>query len=141
MFERFEKSHFKSRLDKESSQQIPRSLLDSLRTALRSHLHESDLTVDKAAKICGYDRRRLSRELHKLGTSLSKEIIRLRVDKASRQLVDTTHPVAEIAESVGFTDPTIFSRAFKNWTGAGFSSPVRRRKGIRKAPGKNLSGP
>ena len=117
LFERFEKSHFKSRLDKESSQEIPRSLLDSLRSALRPHLHESDLTADKAAKICGHDRRRLSRELREMGTTLSKEITQLRAEQASRQLVDTNHPVADIAESVGFTDPTIFSRAFKNWTG------------------------
>ena len=117
LFERFEKSHFKSKLDKESSQEIPRSLLDSIRTALRPHLHESDLNADKAAKICGHDRRRLSRELREMGTTLSKEITQLRVEQASRQLVDTNRPVAEIAESVGFTDPTIFSRAFKNWTG------------------------
>ena len=117
LFERFEKSHFKSRLETESSQEIPRSLLDSLRSALRPHLHESDLTADKAAKICGHDRRRLSRELREMGTTLSKEITQLRAERASRQLVDTNHPVAEIAESVGFTDPTIFSRAFKKWTG------------------------
>jgi AraC-like DNA-binding protein len=117
LFERFEKSNFKSRLAKESPREIPRSLLNSLRTALRPHLHDSDLTADKAAKICGHDRRRLSRELREMGTTLSKEITQLRADKASQQLVDTDHPVAEIAESVGFTDPTIFSRAFKNWTG------------------------
>ena len=117
LFERFEKSQLKSKLDKETSQEIPRSLLDSLRIALRPHLHESDLTADKAAKICGHDRRRLSRALRDMGTTLSKEIMQLRADKASQQLVDTDHPVAAIAEAVGFTDPTVFSRAFKNWTG------------------------
>jgi AraC-like DNA-binding protein len=96
---------------------MPRSLLDSLRSALRPHLHESDLTADRAAKICGHDRRRLSRELRDLGTTLSKEITKLRADRASRELIDTDQPVAEIAEAVGFTDPTVFSRAFKNWTG------------------------
>ena len=117
LFERFEKSHFKLEMDNDSSDEIPRSLLDSLRTALRPHLHESDLTADKAAKICGHDRRRLSRKLREQGTTLCKEIMALRADKASRDLVDTDRPVAEIAEAVGFTDPTVFSRAFKNWTG------------------------
>ena len=117
LFERFEKSHFNSSLGKESSREMPRSLLESLRSALRPHLHESDLTADRAAKICGHDRRRLSRELREMGTTLSKEITKLRTDRASRELVDTDQPVAEIAEAVGFTDPTVFSRAFKNWTG------------------------
>ncbi len=117
LFERFEKSHFNSSLVKEASREMPRSLLDSLRSALGSHLHESDLTADRAAKICGHDRRRLSRELREMGTTLSKEIKKLRADRASRQLVDTDQSVAEIAEAVGFTDPTVFSRAFKNWTG------------------------
>jgi len=117
LFKRFEKSHFNSRLREESSSGIPRSLRDSLRTALRPHLHESDLTADRAAKICGHDRRRLSRDLREIGTTLSKEIAQLRTDKASQQLVDTDRPVADIAESVGFTDPTVFSRAFKKWTG------------------------
>ena len=117
MFERFEKSQFRSRLDKEASLEIPRSLIDSLRTALRPHLHESNLTADKAAKMCGHQRRRLSRELRGLGTTLSKEIARLRAEKASQELANTESPVAEVAESVGFTDPTVFSRAFKKWTG------------------------
>lgn len=117
LFVRFEKSHFNSSLGKELSHEMPRSLLDSLRSALRPHLHESDLTADRAAKICGHDRRRLSRELRDMGTTLSKEIANLRADRASRELVDTDQPVADIAEAVGFTDPTVFSRAFKNWTG------------------------
>lgn len=117
LFERFEKSHFNSSLGKEVSREMPRSLLDSLRSALRPHLHEGDLTADRAAEICGHDRRRLSRELREMGTTLSKEITKLRADRASRELIDTDQPVAEIAEAVGFTDSTVFSRAFKNWTG------------------------
>ena len=117
LFEPFEKSNFNSSLSNETLHEMPRSLLDSLRSALRPHLHEIDLNADKAAMICGHDRRRLSRELRDIGTTLSKEITTLRADKASRQLVDTDIPVAEIAEAVGFTDPTVFSRAFKNWTG------------------------
>jgi AraC-like DNA-binding protein len=117
LFKTFEKLQFKTRLNDGTSVEMPRSLLDSLRSALSPHLHESGLTADKAATICGHDRRRLSRELREMGTTLSKEITKLRAERASRKLVDTDHPVADIAEAVGFTDPTIFSRAFKNWTG------------------------
>jgi AraC-like DNA-binding protein len=131
LFERFEKSNFKSRMSEAVSADMPRSLITSLRTALRPHIHECDLTADKAAKICGHDRRWLSRELRERGTTLSTEITALRADKASRELVETDHPVARIAESVGFTDPTVFSRAFKNWTG---QSPRDYRR-THKSPG------
>ena len=117
LFERFGQSRFRASVNKQAVGEIPRSMLDSIRTALLPHLHENGLTADKAAKICGHDRRRLSRELREMGTTLSKEITKLRADKASRDLVETDQPVAEIAEAVGFTDPTVFSRAFKNWTG------------------------
>ena len=96
---------------------MPQSLLESLQIALRPHLQDTDLTAEKAAKICGHDRRRLSRELREMGTTLTKEITQLRSEKATRALADTEQPIAEIAEAVGFTDPTVFSRAFKNWTG------------------------
>ena len=117
LFERFEKSVFKSGFTRKQAPEMPRSLIDSLQTALRPHLQRDDLSADKAARLCGYDRRRLSRELRELGTTLSKEIARLRSDRASQQLVDTDQSIADIAEGVGFTDPTVFSRAFKKWTG------------------------
>ena len=117
LFERFEKSQFASSSGKYRSGEMPRSLIDSVRIALRPHLHDSGLTVEKAASLCGHNRRRLSRALRKEGTTLSKEIAKLRAKKAGRDLSDTNLRVAEIAQSVGFTDPTVFSRAFKNWTG------------------------
>jgi AraC-like DNA-binding protein len=76
----------------------------------------SDLTVAKAAKFCGYNKRRLSRELRNEGTTLSKEIAKLRAERAMKDLADTNQRVAQIALTVGFSDPTVFSRAFKNWT-------------------------
>jgi AraC-like DNA-binding protein len=117
LLQRLETSLFSNVAGKDVSGDMPRSLIDSVRSALRPHLHETDLTVDKAAKICGYNRRRLSRELRDEGTTISREIARLRAQRASDNLANTNRRVAEIAETVGFIDPTVFSRAFKNWTG------------------------
>jgi AraC-like DNA-binding protein len=79
-------------------------------------LHEPDLTVAKAARICGYNNRRLSRELRGEGTTISREIAKLRAACAKKNLADTDQRIAKIALAVGFRDPTVFSRAFKNWT-------------------------
>ena len=117
LFAPFEKKRFRASIKTELDSEIPRSMIDAVKMALRPHLHDQDLTADKAAKICGYDRRRLSRELRERGTTLSKEIASLRAEKASQNLVSTDQRIADIAQAVGFTDPTVFSRAFKKWTG------------------------
>ena len=98
-------------------QQLPESLVESVRAALRPHVNEADLDVAKAAKICGYEKRRLGRLLRRHGTTIIKEISAVREESARDKLLNSATPVAEIGESVGFNDPTIFSRAFKNWTG------------------------
>lgn len=131
LFEPFEKSHFHAGRSYDGVSEIPRSMIDAIRSALQPHLHDPELTVEKAAMICGYNRRRLSRELRQRGTTISKEIARLRSERASQDLVDTNRRVAEIAQTVGFTDPTVFSRAFKNWTG---QSPQEYRRNHR-SPG------
>ena len=112
----YEKSIFQTNSVEKVVGQPPDSLLGSLHAALIPHLQEPDLTVAKAAKICGYNKRRLSRELRDEGTTLSKEIAKLRAERAKTSLADTNQRVAEIALAVGFSDPTVFSRAFKNWT-------------------------
>ncbi len=113
----FEASRLQASATDNASPAIPRSLIESVHSALRPHLHEPHLTVDRAARICGYTQRRLARELRDQGTTLSREISYLRAGKAKRQLGNTDRPVAEVAQEVGFTDPTVFSRAFKKWTG------------------------
>ena len=131
LFDRFETSRFQARADRSGTHSVPYSLVDAVRSALQPHLHETDLTVGRAASICGYDRRRLSRELRIEGTTLSREIAKLRASKAGQELSNTNLRVSEIAQRVGFTDPTVFSRAFKNWTG---KSPLEYRR-TNRSPG------
>ena len=116
LLEPYEKSTFQSNNVDKTVGQPPDSLVGSLHAALTPYLHEPDLTVARAAKICGYNRRRLSRELRDEGTTVSKEIARLRADRSKKSLADTDQRIAAIASTVGFRDPTGFSRAFKGWT-------------------------
>ena len=95
----------------------PATLIDSLREALLPHIHESDLTVERGAALCGYEKRKLSRILKSKGTTLVGEIARLREERAAKELEESDRKIADIATSIGFKDPTVFSRAFKNWTG------------------------
>jgi len=96
---------------------VPRSLVDSIRAALRPHLHDEHLTAEKASRLCGFERRRLAKELRDHGTTISKELALVRAECAGAALVSSDRPVADIAAEVGFSDPNVFSRAFKKWTG------------------------
>jgi AraC-like DNA-binding protein len=118
LFEPFSKRFFTR--ERDANQEFvtpPFSLIDSVREALLPHIHEPDLTVERGAAICGYEKRKLSRILKNKGTTLVREIAHLREQRAATELVESNQKIADIALSVGFKDPTVFSRAFKNWTG------------------------
>ena len=117
LLRQFERSSFQGRESESWDTRPPVSLVDSLRLALLPHIHEANLNSERAARICGYEQRRLSAKLRARGTTLGKEIAHLRAKHAQDKLVESDRRVFEIAQSVGFKDPTVFSRAFKNWTG------------------------
>lgn len=52
-----------------------------------------------------------------LGTSFSDYLLRVRINKSKEMLVSTFMKLYEISESVGFSDYSYFSRAFKKATG------------------------
>jgi AraC-like DNA-binding protein len=130
LFEPFNKRSFTHQKDLDHEYIAPPiSLIESLREALLPHIHETDLTVERGARICGYEKRKLSRILKNKGTTLVKEIARLREESAATDLAESNRKIADIALSVGFKDPTVFSRAYKNWTG---QSPQQYRRNKRK---------
>ncbi|NIS89140.1 MAG: helix-turn-helix domain-containing protein [Woeseiaceae bacterium] len=117
LFERFEKSSFGRRVKETGYALPPRTLVESVHRALAPHIHEGDLTVDRAAELCGIDKRRLARDLRDKGTTIKKEIDFLREERAKKALANSDQKILDIAAKVGFGDPTVFSRAFKGWTG------------------------
>jgi len=102
-----------------------RSLRDSVKQTLAPHIDEPDLNVDRAAELCSLGRRALQRQLQNSGTTVKQVIVELRRERATAELTGSERPIAEIAGMVGFVDATVFSRAFKNWTGL---SPQQYRK-------------
>jgi AraC-like DNA-binding protein len=128
LFERFEKSAFNRRVEQTSHALPPQSLIESVHRAISSHIHEEGLTVERAAELCGIDKRRLARQLQEKGTTIKKEIAFLREERAKKALANSDDRILDVAAKVGFSDPTVFSRAFKNWTG---ESPQSFRRNIK----------
>jgi len=91
--------------------------INALRITLQPHIHEFDLDADRVATICGLSKRTLARRLQTRGTNLRQELNSLRMSRAEKTLSGTDLRISEVALMVGYANPTVFSRAFKRWTG------------------------
>jgi AraC-like DNA-binding protein len=65
----------------------------------------------------GVGMKTLQRRLSTVGVSFSELVEGEQKRRAFAALSDTTIPIKEIAQMVGFSDSTTFHRAFKRWTG------------------------
>jgi AraC-like DNA-binding protein len=100
---------------------------DQVRRMFELGLKGSPPTGDGIARRLAISPQTLRRKLAEEGTSLRairEEVLR---DAAVTSLVGGDETVADLAERLGFSEPSAFSRAFRRWTG---SSPgVYRREG------------
>lgn len=75
--------------------------------------HDPDLDLEKLAQLAGCSQRHLTRMFRTvLGTTPVGYIKRLRVNLSIDMLASGEFTVAEVAERVGYTDPSYFSRVF-----------------------------
>jgi AraC-like DNA-binding protein len=116
--ERFE------RLERQVIEQGRRSLLNDLRRALRIEMIRGGALSDRVAHTLDVHRRTLHRRLRQEGTSFRQVLDEIRYDTARHMLQLTDMPLLQVATSLGYSDITAFTRAFKRWSGA---SPGRYR--------------
>lgn len=100
-----------------STANTPSDMLTALRHILDAHLHEAGLDGERIAHLCGVSKRTLYRRLYELDTSLKREMDQLRLKKASAALATGDKSVASIGASLGYPDPSVFTRTFRRWTG------------------------
>jgi len=92
-------------------------LYRDVRRAITDSLAVGDCSRASVAKKLGLHERALGRRLQGAGTTFQALLDELRLQLAQQLLHDTDAPVARIAASIGFRDSTVFSRAFRRWTG------------------------
>ena len=94
-----------------------RSITGRARTAIYAGLGGQDVDQESIARELGLSRRSLHRHLGEEGTRFSKLLDDCRFRVARHALVDTSHPLAQIAFELSYSDQTAFERAFKRRTG------------------------
>ena len=91
--------------------------------------YDRPITVKDAAAICGFSSSHFMKLFKELtGKSFSQYLIDYRLEIASRQLVETSHKIIDLAENVGFHNVSYFSRAFHSKYG---KTPSAYRKSTR----------
>ncbi len=93
------------------------SVATALRKILRRDIGAGFPRIDEAADHLHMTKRTLMRKLKEEGTSYQDIKDLVRRDRAIFLLKNRVIPVSQVAEAVGFSDPAVFARAFKNWTG------------------------
>ena len=100
-------------------------LVDIIANNMRRGLGTDTVSLDHIAAELGIESRTLQRQLVKAGTSFQKICDKVRLEKARYYLERTALDVTAIALELGYSESSVFSRAFKCWTGL---APNRYRK-------------
>jgi AraC-like DNA-binding protein len=87
-------------------------LLYSFRELLCQNIGKGRLEASHAAKLVHMGQRTLARRLSRLGTSISKEISRAKIEYAKDALDGSDCSIEDIATVLGYSDPSNFSRSF-----------------------------
>jgi AraC-like DNA-binding protein len=94
------------------AQQPSGSQVDRVRRIVRVQLVGGRPTADSAAALLGVHRRTMARRLSAEGLTFKQLVRDLRFELAHEMLTATNEPMAQIAELLGYSDQTVFSRAF-----------------------------
>ncbi|HMY67307.1 MAG TPA: AraC family transcriptional regulator [Leptospiraceae bacterium] len=79
-------------------------------------LEEENLSIQSIAEEMGISSRTLQLRLKREGKSFTYIVQEARESLAEKYLLNN-YPVDEISYILGFSEPSVFRRAFKKWTG------------------------
>ena len=87
------------------------------RAEVLDHLPSGEMGELEMAKRLHMSRRTLQRKLAETDTTYLRLVDDTRKDLALRYIADKTRPITDIAFTLGFSQQSAFTRAFKRWTG------------------------
>ena len=105
----------------EEVQQMDRELTfdfsTKVRRVVRAGLIVGQYSADQTAALFAIQRRTLSRRLREEGTTFEALLAEIRYETARQLLIDTRMPMHDIAAAIGYAEVSVFTRAFKRWSG------------------------
>lgn len=108
------------------------TVVAAIRSVLRDKLDEADLGQHIVSGLLGIQTDRFLKVLQQQGTTLPREIKRLKIDVAKEHLKQNRKTIAEIGLLLGYSDKSHFTRFFRGQTGM---TPTQFRAGTSLAKG------
>lgn len=98
--------------------QKDKQFLKQVYRVLEKQMYQAEFSVKDLETQLGVSHASLYRRVSKItGLSVSQMIRKVRIRRAKELLLSGHNSISEIAYSVGYSDPSYFSRTFKNATG------------------------
>jgi AraC-like DNA-binding protein len=89
----------------------------SVLSAIESSMGTGKCSAAAVAALFDMHPRTLHRQLSDEGTTFSELLVEKRREMAEAYLRETPMPLQQISEALGYSNPSIFTRAWKRWTG------------------------
>ncbi len=99
----------------------PGDFVTAVKSIMRGRIGAGPLTRDSVARALRLNPRSLARRLEAFGVTYSGLAEEIRYEAAQSLLAKET-PIAQIVSTLGFAEPSAFTRAFKTWSG---TTPAR----------------
>ena len=93
------------------------SLSQQVYQYLKKHINKGLPDIEEVSSALKLTRQTLRRRLKHEGSSFQQIKGIVRRDSALHYLTQKNTPICEVALNIGFSEPSVFVRAFKNWTG------------------------
>jgi len=103
----------------------PEDFATTVRNQIKLHLGNVKPTITEIARIFGVSDQSLQLQLRENGVTFQDLVTAARKELALHYLNDHSVPLTEVADSLGYSELSAFSRAFRGWTGM---SPQRYRR-------------
>lgn len=100
---------------------------DAIDQIIKTYSVTKNTGIEEIAGVADISVRTLQRRLKDKGLKFNDLLNRAKFIHAKQNLQDTQMSIKEISESLGYSDPAHFSRAFQRWSGF---SPTKFRKGL-----------
>ncbi|MBU1340040.1 MAG: AraC family transcriptional regulator [Proteobacteria bacterium] len=91
-------------------------LTDRVKDLVRENLHKGHVDIEMISEKLNMSRWTLTRKLKKEGITFKHLMDSLKMELARHYLVHTPLSITDIAFLLGYSETSVFSRAFKNWT-------------------------
>jgi AraC-like DNA-binding protein len=115
----------------------PRDLVGQLRCVLRSLLITRQSSLEQVAELFSMHRRTLNRRLEEQNHTFQKLVNEIRYEIARQLLENTRLSVGQIAAILDYSDASVFTRAFRRWSG---QTPTAWRARLSNGNGGCVSG-